>query len=127
MTKSGYSPFTLSTSFGSSEVVRDFQDMNGDGFPDIINKGNIQMTNSNGSFGENIAISAIQSSSNFGVSIGAGGTANFSKSINTVGASQSSDKSLRSSIEKAMNLPGVPGATLNKNDEHTVESWTDVW
>jgi RHS repeat-associated protein len=123
----GYSVFTLSTSFGSSEVVRDFQDMNGDGFPDIITKRNIQMTSSNGSFnGENIAIDGIHSSTNMASSIGAGGAANFSNSIKTVNVSQTADKSAKSAIEKAMNLPGVPGPTLNYNNEATVQTWTDI-
>lgn len=147
-----YSGFTASKAEGSSEVITDFQDMNGDGFPDIITKRSIQMTNSRGGFdGETIAISGLHSSSNSAFSVSYGGQAFFSSSVSTAKGNYSSAKSAfskmnlsmtvrelvevlkaesaaKSALQKAKNdsnsLVYSGGVAYNK--EETVQTWTDV-
>ncbi|WP_427871988.1 hypothetical protein [Flavobacterium sp. MMS24-S5] len=92
--QAGLSGVTANTATGSSEVITDFQDMNGDGFPDIITKNNIQMTNSKGGFdGENIPISTVHSSSNEAYSVSYGGQAFFSSSVTSARANYNKTKS----------------------------------
>ena len=148
----GAGAFTVSEADGNSEVVSDYQDMNGDGFPDIITKANIQMTNSKGGFdGENIAISGLHSSSSQSYSISAGGGAMHASSIATAqGVYNKAAKALAGenkggsceAVEKAEKTVANAKAALDKakeessavtvnggisyNKEETVQSWTDL-
>lgn len=147
----GLTPFTVSESQGTSEVITDFQDMNGDGFPDIITKGNIQMSNSRGGFdGENVAISALHSSSNSAYGVAIGGSPFFSKSVKTATANYNAAVAAKSAIDcskagadeayaeaaqatrnaesalnKAKSQSPVSGG-VSYNKEETVQTLTDV-
>ena len=148
--QSGLSPFTASTAVGSSEVVTDFQDMNGDGFPDIISKGNIQMTNSRGGLAENIAISGLHTSTSTSYGLSAGSAAKHANAINTaqatynaaisdlvtgvftgnldqvikaIGDSKNADTALQVAKSKT---DFTPSGGVDYNKEVTVQSWTDV-
>lgn len=149
--QAGASLLTGSTAKGTSEMVTDFQDMNGDGFPDIITKGNIQMTNAKGGFdGENITITGLHSSSSESYSLSAGGSAKHANAINTAQANYNAaafnlvigllkgdlDQVIKaigeaSSADAAMQVAKsktsfVPSGGVDYNKETTVETWTDV-
>ncbi|MDY0987837.1 RHS repeat-associated core domain-containing protein [Flavobacterium sp. CFBP9031] len=130
--QAGATPLTASTATGTSEVITDFQDMNGDGFPDIITKANIQMTNSNGGFdGENIAINGGHKSSHEAYSLSAGGNAFFSSEVATARAEFKKDKSNKAA-KSALNKAKAESSSLtisggiSYNKEAAVQSWTDI-
>ncbi|MFC4476477.1 RHS repeat-associated core domain-containing protein [Flavobacterium chungangensis] len=150
--QTGAGAFTISTATGNSEVVFDFQDMNGDGFPDIISKRNIQMTNSNGGFdGENVAISGLHNSTSQAYSVSAGGGAMHASAIGTAqGTYNKAAKNLATAniggsceaVKKAETATANAKAALDKakkesssvtvnggvsyNKEATVQTWTDI-
>ena len=145
--QSGVIPFTASTSDGSSEIITDFQDMNGDGFPDIITKGNIQMSNSKGGFdGENIAIAGLHTSTATSYGLSGGSTPKHASAINTaqiaynkaqaiaaaadcetesdaIGDANSAKAALESATSKT---DFTPSGGIDYNRESTVQTWTDV-
>ena len=150
-TQRGVSPFTASKADGSSEMITDFQDMNGDGFPDIITKGNIQITNSRGGFdGENIAISGLHSSSSTSYGLSAGSAAKHANAVNTAQAVYNSAiadlvvgvftgdgekvtkaigeaNSGKIALESAQSKTDfTPSGGVDYNKEETVQTWTDV-
>ena len=150
-TQFGVSPFTASEADGTSEMITDFQDMNGDGFPDIISKGNILMSNSRGGFdGENIAISGLHSSTSQSYGLSAGSTAKHANAINTAQANYNASVSniirtiLKGDPEKLIKAVGqansdkialesaksktyfTPSGGVDYNKEATVQTWTDI-
>ncbi|MBO9583458.1 MAG: hypothetical protein J7574_04795 [Flavobacterium sp.] len=130
--QTGIGGLTASNATGNTEVITDFQDMNGDGFPDIISKSNIQMTNSSGGFeGENIAISGIHTSSHEAKSVSYGGQAFFSSAVATARATYKKDKSnmaAKAALNNAKNASSsltISGG-IATNNEATVQTWTDI-
>jgi len=130
--QAGVAPLTASTATGNSEVITDFQDMNGDGFPDIITKANIQMTNSRGGFdGENIVVNGWHKTSHEAYSLSAGGNAFFSSEVATARAEFKKDKSNKSA-KSALNKAKAASSSLtisggvSYNKETAIQSWIDV-
>ncbi|MDQ6528091.1 SpvB/TcaC N-terminal domain-containing protein [Flavobacterium sp. LHD-85] len=144
-TQTGVSPFTASSAEGTSEVITDFQDMNGDGFPDIITKGNIQLTNSKGGFdGENITISGLHTSTSNSYGLSAGSAAKHAAAINTAQIAFNAAKAIEAAancenepqaIKDSQNAEAALDAAKSKivvsggadyNKEETVQTWTDI-
>jgi RHS repeat-associated protein len=143
----GVGVFTASEANGTSEMITDFQDMNGDGFPDIISKGNIQMSNSRGGFdGENIAITGLHTSTSQSYGLSAGSAAKHASAINTaqvaynkaaaiaaaadceteskaIGEANSAKTALESAKSKT---DFTPSGGVDFNKEATVQTWTDI-
>ncbi len=130
--QAGVAPLTANTATGTSEVITDFQDMNGDGFPDIITKANIQMTNSKGGFdGENIPVNGGHKSSHEAYSLSAGGNAFFSSEVTSARAAYKKDKS-NSANKSALNKAKAESSSLaisggvSYNKEAVIQNWVDV-
>jgi len=143
--QTGVSPFTASTANGSSEVVSDFQDMNGDGYPDILYKNTIQFTNSRGGTdGESVGIAGLHSSTSNSYGLSASSAAKHAAAVNTAQIAYNKAEANRAaaSCEKeesatkeannaqaaldAAKRKAIPSGGLDYNKEETVQSWTDV-
>lgn len=127
---------TTSKSKGDSETVLSFADMNGDGYPDIISKSQIQFTNTKGGFdGEVINGISNHRSESKANSWGLGGSAIHAVSTVSSVAKHASAKSTgnknkeNEALDAIYNskLMKVPGdVSVPKNEDWVVESYTDV-
>ncbi len=123
---------TGNTSWGDQRNISLFQDMNGDGYPDLINGNSIQFTNTRGGFDGEILTGDENPhvSKNYAYNIGSGGNAIISGS-NTAsgGTAVSADaKSNVSSSNAKSNSKSIPidFSLVNKNEDRVDYTMMDV-
>lgn len=117
---------SLSKSEGESQLLLSFRDMNGDGYPDIISKKKVQMTNTKGGFdGEVIEHSGSHKSKSSSLSFSIGGNPVHTLSAETegtktTGKSNSAGNSVQKSISGSINIG------RGDSEEDVVETFMDI-
>lgn len=127
--QTGVTPFTRSKAQGTLQVVSDFQDMNGDGFPDIISTRNIQMTNSRGGFdGENVSINGWHNSKSEsdGLSMGAAVKHTIAVVTAKIGNIKEANSGTNASEQAKSKTDFTPSGGIDTSKEETVQTWIDV-
>jgi RHS repeat-associated protein len=116
---------TLNTANGNDEILLSFEDMNGDGYPDIISRNQVQMTNTQGGFdGEIVKFKgfAYHKSASTSAAFGTGGNPIHAHSVSSAEAKAevASAKSVASSAKATKS-----GAPNNKNTGLYIKAATD--
>ncbi len=122
---------------GSGKVVTSFQDMNGDGYPDIITDGKIQYTNSQGGFdGEIYSGVGNNKTENTSDAIVAGGNASHAFTISLRGGSnsrtgqnvtaQTGGSETSQNAAKNASVGASLGLSVPFNSDKVTESFIDV-
>ncbi len=134
---------TRSKAEGRGQSLLAFMDMNGDGYPDIVSKGQVQLTNTRGGFDGEIVTkdrgyAGFQNTASRRISLGIGGSpvhaysfiSTAIKSLATKNKGSEKEKSESSSNSnsnsKSASLSFSVNASINKAEDETYDSFTDV-
>ncbi|MCZ8296204.1 MAG: SpvB/TcaC N-terminal domain-containing protein [Flavobacterium sp.] len=112
---------------GQNNSLTDYVDFNGDRYPDIVTKTNIQFTNKTGGLLQPVASNGQNISTSSSDSFGFGASGSFGKSNQESGDANSSDKN---GFERFDGFKGNSGAGISGNfsngNSNTQRLWTDI-